>query len=248
MVRSGNSYLLAASILTSCVSAAYGATGGANGESLSELLKRQTQEFSDAGHEGNKAVMDRYLDPEVVFVNEDGSLNGKKDILEGASAPPPGITMSIKVTEWAMRRHGNVAVATFVDDLTENFHGQALDFKYRSTEVWKLKDRNWRMISSQTLTLPEDPPAVRLAPAVLQDYVGTYEIAPKMIVKITRRDDQIFGTLNDGAAAEFKAEVRDVLFTPGRPGRKIFQRDEQGHITGYRIRTDGRDILVVKVS
>jgi hypothetical protein len=37
--------------------------------------------------------------------------------------------MSIKVTEWRMRRHGNVAVATFVADLTENFHGQALDFE-----------------------------------------------------------------------------------------------------------------------
>ena len=57
-----------------------------------------------------------------------------------------------------------------------------------------------------------------------------------------------FGALNDSHAAEMKAEVRDVLFTPGRPGRLIFQRDEQGRITGYRIRADGRDILVVKVS
>src|SRR3977135_91806 len=83
---------------------------------------------------------------------------------------------------WRMRRHGNVAVASFVDVLTESFHGQALEFKYPSTDAWKLKGRDWRMIASQTVTLPEDPPAIHLEPAVLQDYVGTYEITPQIIV------------------------------------------------------------------
>ena len=237
-----------ASILTLCTSVTCGASAGSNSESLSNLLKRQTQEFSDAGQEGNKAVIDRYLDPDVVIVNEDGSVSTKADAVESTNAPQPGVTLSIKVTEWMMRRHGHVAVAAFVDDLTENYHGQALDFKYRSTEVWKLKDRDWRMISSQTLTVREDPLAIHLAGDVLQDYVGTYKAAPEAIVKITRKEDHIFIAINDGAPTEMKVEVHDVLFTPGRPGRKVFQRDEQGHVTGYRNRTDGRDILVVKVS
>jgi ketosteroid isomerase-like protein len=225
------------------------ATAQASGaETLSQKLKRQTQEFSDAGQEGHAAIMNRYLDPTVVFVNENGSMSSKKDIIEGVSPPQPGVIVSIKVTEWMMRRHGDVAVASFVDDLTQDFHGQVLNFKYRSTEVWKLTGANWRMISSQTLTVPEDPPAVALAPAVLEDYVGTYQITPDIVITITRQDNKIFSALNGGAASEMKIEVRDVLFTPGRPGRKIFQRDELGHVTGYRSRLEGRDILVTKAS
>jgi ketosteroid isomerase-like protein len=220
----------------------------ATGETLSEILKRQTQEFSDAGQTGDKAVLDRYLDPEVVFVNEDGSISGKKGVLDGAHPPPAGVTMSIHVTDWKMRRHGDVAVASFVDDLAENYHGQVLDFKYRSIEVWKHKGTDWRMISSETLTLPEDPRAIQLSPGALHEYVGTYQVAPELMVKISLQSDRLFVALNDGTPSEMKVEVRDVLFTPGRSGRKVFQRDSQGRVTGYFSRLDGRDILVKKVS
>jgi ketosteroid isomerase-like protein len=216
-------------------------------ETLSEKLKRQTQEFSDASHEGNKKIIEKYLDPEVIFINEDGSVSGKKDLVEGAGSPNRGITITIQVTDWRMHRHGDVAVATFVDHLDENFFGQLLDFDYRSTEVWKRENNNWRMISSQTLTVQRDPNAVPMSEQMLEEYVGTYQIAPQLIVKITRQEDRIFAALNDRPALEMKAEARDVLFMPGQPGRKIFERDEHGLVTGYRSRRDGRDIVVKKI-
>jgi hypothetical protein len=51
-----------------------------------------------------------------------------------------------------------------------NTHGQSLDYDYRSTEVWKQQGRQWRMISSQTLTVQRDPPAVPLAAQALEDF------------------------------------------------------------------------------
>jgi hypothetical protein len=192
-------------------------------------------------------VLERYLDPDVVYVNEDGSIVGKAQVVDGASSPPAGIAMSIKVTDWALRRHGNTAVATFVDVLTENFYGQALEYKYRSTEVWQLNRHEWRLIASQTLTLPVDPPAMQLPPEALEEYVGSYRLAPKNVLKITLQGGRLFASIDDGAAVEIKPEVRDVLFTPGRPGRKVFQRDDHGHVLGYHIRLDGRDIAVKKL-
>jgi len=238
-----NRPIVASFLLATCV-VAHAATS----ETLSEKLKRQTQEFSDAGHTGDKAVLDRYLDPEVVFVDEDGSVSGKKDVVDGAHPPPAGVTMSIRVTDWQMRRHGDVAVASFVDDLAENYHGQVLDFKYRSIEVWKREGTDWRMISSETLTLPEDPRAIQLPPELLREYVGTYQVTPELIIKISLQSDRLFAALNDGTPSEMKVEVRDVLFTPGRSGRKVFQRDSEGRVTGYFSRLDGRDILMKKVS
>jgi ketosteroid isomerase-like protein len=223
-----------------------GVLASAQAESLSEKLKRQTQEFSDAGHTGNKAVIERYLDPKVVMVNEDGSVVGKKDIIDGAAPPPAGVTLAIKVTDWALRLHGDTAVATFVDILDENFHGQSLQYQYRSTEVWKRNRQEWQMISSQSLGVPIDPPAIQLAGAALEDYVGRYAVTPTNTLSITRQNEHLFAAIDQGSAVEIKAEFRDVFFTPGRAGRKVFQRDGQGQVIGYHVRLDGRDIAVKK--
>src|ERR1700730_9084051 len=106
-------------LMLACISGVQAQTDG----ELSALLKRQTQEFSDAGQQGNKAVLDGYLEASVVFTEEDGSVVTKKDILDGAAPPPKGVQEKIVVTEWTMRRFGTVAVTTFVDDQTEDFHG-----------------------------------------------------------------------------------------------------------------------------
>lgn len=222
--------------------------GAANAETLSERLKRQTQEFSDAGHEGNKAVLERYLDAHVIFVNETGELASKQDIIDSAAPPPAGISMSLKVTEWQMQRQGDVAVATFVDTLSENYHGQELKVDYRSIEVWQRRGSDWKMISSETLTVPHDPKAVQLPLQDLNEYVGTYKVAADVTVTITVKDGELYSAANGGTPSALKAELRDVFFTPGRAGRKIFVRDAQGHVSAYLSRLEGRDIQVGKIS
>jgi hypothetical protein len=218
-------------------------------DELSALLKRQTQEFSDAGQQGNKAVLDGYLDASVVFTEEDGSVVTKKDILDGAAPPPKGVQEKIVVTEWTMRRFGTIAVTTFVDDQTEDFHGQTLHFKYRSTEAWRLNHGHWRMIVSQTLALQQDPPAVQLESALLDQYIGTYRVGADIVYTISRQGDHLTGAVNGGSPVVLAAELRDVLFTPGHPRiRKIFQRDESGRVTGYVSRREGRDVMFTKSS
>jgi hypothetical protein len=78
---------------------------------------------------------------------------------------------------------GNVATATFIDELKQSLFGRNLDFKFRSTETWLKKLEGWRLISSQTLALLDDPETVRLTPPELKDYVGHYRVAggPKRI-------------------------------------------------------------------
>ncbi|MEI9931079.1 MAG: hypothetical protein WDM89_11170 [Rhizomicrobium sp.] len=46
---------------------------------------------------------------------------------------------------------------------------------------------------------------------------------------------------------EIKAEIADVLFTPGAPRtRKIFQRDAKGNVTGFLSRREERDLVFTK--
>ena len=212
------------------------------------LIKRQSQEFSDASARGDGAVLDRYLDDRVVFMGEDGSLGSKKDIVASAGPSPPGISRTLAQTDWVFELHGPVAVTSFTDVLTEDFHGQPFGEKFRSTEVWLNEQGQWRMISSQTLALQEDPPAVTLPGKLLDEYVGSYRAGPDLSYRIARSGDELTGGLAGAQPVVIKAELHDVLFTPGQPRlRKIFQRDAGGKITGFLSRREGHDLLFQRV-
>ena len=227
---------------------ALGTSQGARAESLSDLLKRKTQAFSDAGVTGDKAEFAADLDPDVAFTNEDGSTPTKAEMVEGAGPPPPGVERALKVTDWKLRRHGDVAVATFVDVLTQKAYGQTLHYRFRSTEVWRKSHGNWRMIASQTLALSDDPPVAQLPPATLDEYVGDYRVGPGAVVRIARDGNGLSASLNGAPGTGLKPEARDVFFLPGQPRvRRIFQRGADGRVTGYVSRRDGQDMTASRL-
>lgn len=223
---------------------AAGATAPAT-ESIEALIKRQSQEFSDASAAGDAAVLSRYLDDRVVFMNESGSVATKKDIVDGAQPSPKGFSNTLTQTDWQLELHGPVAVTSFTDVSTVQFHGQTLHAKYRSTEVWLEEDKDWRMISSQTIALQDDPPEVKLPVAVLDEYVGTYRAGADFSFTISRKGDELTGVSGDGPPFAMKAEIKDVLFTPGQPRtRRIIQRDANGKVTGFVSRREGHDLVL----
>ncbi len=222
-------------------------SGARTSDDVAALIKRQSQEFSDASASGDSAAFDRLLDDSVIFMNETGAIATKKEILAGAKPPQAGFKQKLVQTEYAMQLHGNVAVTSFTDNSTAEFNGQTSHGTYKSTEVWMKEKSGWRMISSQTLTVPSDPPAAILASTVLDGYVGTYKASDSFVFTIARDGEHLTGSVNGGAPYPIAAELTDVLFTPGQPSmRRIFERDASGRITGFIVRRDGRDGLHLK--
>jgi ketosteroid isomerase-like protein len=216
---------------------------------LSALLKKQTQEFSQAGQRGDAATLARYLDPDVVFTNETGQIATKKDLVEGTSPTPAGAPkLRIEVTNWALRRQGDVATATFIDELTQNFQDQQLVLRFQSTETWAKRPDGWKMIASHTMNVVRAPTALAVPSTDLDAYVGTYQVDPSYVVQISRSAEGLLASANGGAAVPLNVEIKDVLFTPAAPNvRKIFQRDGAGRIVGYINRRDGTDLIFRKV-
>ena len=217
---------------------------------LSMLLQQQTQAFSEAGQKGDAATMDRMLDPTLVFTNEAGVISTKKDLVEGASPPPAGtVVPGITVTQWSLhRQREDLATATFVDVVTHVFGAQTLTLKFQSTETWIRRPDGWKMVASQTMNVQAPPAPVALPAAVLNDYVGLYELSPAYHVAISRAKDGLVASTNGGTELPLQAELKDVLFTPAAPNvRRIFQRDAAGHIQGYISRRDGVDVVLKKI-
>ena len=217
-------------------------------EDTAALIQRQSQEFSDASASGDTAALSRLLDDQVTFINEGGESATKKDIVGSAGPLPKGIENHLVQTDFHVQLYGTVAVTSFTDVQTELAHGQMFRAKYRSIEVWLKEGADWRMISSQTIALADDPPSVVLSDKELGDYVGTYSGGPDFMFKIARNGSGLTGTLGSNPTVAMKAEVRDVLFTPGQPRlRRIFQRDAQGKITGFVSRREGHDLVFKRV-
>lgn len=213
-------------------------------EDVSAILLRKTQIFSDAGQRGDGGTMAGLLDDHVVFFNEGGDQATKQDM--AANRPTggqAGVTTRMTVTDWHCEVHGDVAVASFIDDQQQDWHGQPFHARYRSVETWLREKGEWRMIASETIALNDDPPTMSVPPATLDDYVGTYEAAPGVRFTFTRKADDIYASTAGGPPTIQKAAAPDLFFTPGRSRlTKLFQRDASGHIVGFALRREGHDI------
>jgi ketosteroid isomerase-like protein len=212
-------------------------------EDVSALLQRQTQEMVDAIASGGSQVWERYLDDKVVYTAEDGTVSTKAELVEGIKPLPPGVSGTIKVIDFKVAQHGDVAVASYLNDEHETYHGHELHCQYRTTDTWRKTPAGWRLIAGQVLAVRTDPPAVPLTQAQMEEYVGTYQLSPDVAYEIRRSADGLEGQQTGRKWEPMKAEAPDVLFIPGKPRyRWIFRRGAGGRITGLIERREAWDL------
>jgi hypothetical protein len=230
--------------LTAAIMAGLAAGPAQLDDDISARLKSQSQALVDALATGDRRPWSLYLDERVVYTDEDGGRYGKAEMLAQVTPLPHGVSGHIELAEWHVSVMGAVAVETHVDDEHEDFHGQRLHALYRVTDTWLKEPGGWKLIASQTLALQQDPPAAAIPDPVVRSYVGRYAAAPDYVVEISRDATGLVARTNGGKPQALKAELEDVLFTPGEPRtRKIFQRDAAGRVTGFVSRREERDVV-----
>ena len=210
-------------------------------------MKAKTQAMMDALVPGDKKPWLAALDRHFTMIDETGAISNYKQSIDQVRPLPKGLSGNIAVTEWTCMLFGGGAVSTHLVDEHENFHGQKLHALYRSTGTWLKENGNWKLVAMQTIALRQDPPSVELPGALTDSYVGRYRAGPDYIYTITKKDGRLYGATNDAKPVEIKAEIADVLFTPGQPRtRKIFQRDAAGRVTGFFSRREERDVVFAR--
>jgi hypothetical protein len=220
-------------------------------QGVPELLRRQTQELFDAISSGNREPWEKYLDADVRYGDESGAVAGKKEMVEGVRPLPAGVSGTIRVTDFDAALHGDVAVATYVTDEGETFHGAQLHCRYRSIDTWKKTPDGWRLVAAQVLALREDPPAVPLAAAARAEYVGRYALPDGLAYEIraNAKGDGLDGVQDGRKPEALLAEAPDVLFVPGKPRyRYLMRRDAAGHVDALIQRREAWDLLWTRVN
>ena len=214
------------------------------GESVREIIGRQSQELLDAIAPGKTAVWEKYVDPEARYVDEGGEVRNGKQMIGELHPLPEGVGGTIQAKDFDVALHGDVAIATYVIDEHENYHGQELHCQYRTTETWLRKKEGWRLIAAQVLALRTDPPAVELPAARLEEYCGKYALTPAIAYEVRRKGSGLEGQQTGRKAEELRAEAPDVLFVPGRPRyRYVLSRDREGKVVALVQRREAWDLL-----
>ena len=206
-------------------------------DETSQLLRRQTQSFREAGQRRDVLAMRRYLDDQLMFIDEDGNVSSQLNFRAGAPATPPepGSSM-LTLSDWVMHHSGDVAVASYTEHQTVRYGDHILSYQFLSVDSWVKRLSGWKLIGSQTIPLNEDPPPQKLQQ--LRDYAGDYGAGQWLRVTISLDGNALTLTTHGGIAAVLVPVARDEFIVRGTaPGYVrapiIFQRDAQGRVSGY---------------
>jgi len=89
--------------------------------------------------------------------------------------------------------------------------------------------------------------SVVLVRAVLRDYVGSYQLDPKLICKVTLDDDQVMTQLTGQPAVPIYAKAKD-RFAPATIDARIdFERDGEGKVVALVLHHGGADTRAPRV-
>lgn len=93
----------------------------------------------------------------------------------------------------------------------------------------------------------EHKKAIRIDPAVLEQFAGQYEIAPGDYFLVEKKEGRLFFT-DRGNSAELLPEAANKFFIRYPADLTVvFESDEQGHITGLIFAMNGREMKARKV-
>lgn len=223
-----------------------------HGWSDSELqanIRAKDQAMMDAFATGERAVFDAAFAPEAVYLDENGNLMDRSAFLAQLQPLPAHTSGHIDLANYRFHRFGDVAIVTYMEVETENYHGQILHTNSLTSETWRETPSGWKIAITQTMVIPKDPPEVTLSSNDLAAYSGTYEGGMDLVNKITIQDGKLFSERRGRPGAPLRAELKDVFFIAGQPRtRKIFQRDATGSIVGYVDRREGEDVVWRRVA
>jgi hypothetical protein len=211
-----------------------------------ELLHR-TQVLYDAVASGDRAPWTQYLADDVIIHDEKGGAYNKATFLPTVEPLPAGYTGIIKVVHPETIFAPGVAIFSYDLDESETVFTAQLHARYHVTDTWLYRNHLWQIAASQALRYYEDPAIGAVNAHLLNDYVGTYELAPGNQMMITRNGDKLFAQRGSAKPVELLPESPDMFFRAGIEGRRLFHRNAAGKVDLLIDRRNNEDLLWKKI-
>jgi len=100
----------------------------------------------------------------------------------------------------------------------------------------------------EKVELPSERKEIALAPKILEQYVGTYEMAPKINMMITLHDGQLISQLSGQGKVPLFATSETKFFSKVVDAEIEFGKDDKGAVAYLVLRQGGRDMKAPRTS
>ena len=161
--------------------------------SLVSLLRAKDQALLDAVAAGDRATWERSLTPDAFYVDENGKVMTRAQLLADLRPLPVGVSGKISIVDYQVRLVGDTALVVHRDQERENYHGQELAATYLTTASWVRRRGQWRLAMVHVFVVNKDPPAIAIQESKLEEYVGRYSAAPDLYWIIRREGSHLVG-------------------------------------------------------
>lgn len=181
-----------------------------------------------------------------IFVEPTGRLRTREWHIPTKAAT--NVKTTTELTEINVHQYGDTAVLTYVETMKAEIGENVSRSVVRFTEAYNRGARGWQMILSSETPIPQRQ-EIKLDPALYEDFVGDYQVAPNVIGTVTREDDRLMlkgtGWKN---AYELLPLSKDTFFVREFENTEItFVRDERGKVTHQLSRTNGQETVAKKL-
>jgi len=173
-----------------------------------------------------------FLD-DAILVPDNGLIYDKKTLMERVRT----FTKQFSTEPREVQVHGdnNAAVMMYLTTSHEPFAGLETTQELRIVETYIKRDGRWLLTARAEMEIPNaNRVPAKVAPEILDAYVGEYEISPGQIVKITREGNKLMEQGPDDPKPEADLPLSaNCFFQRGQPGVLTFTRSPDGKVDTY---------------
>ena len=212
-------------------------------------LKRLTREVSDSALRGDKAVAERYLADKYIETDGFGKVATRAKVLANYPGVPASMKATMDLEDIQVHVYGDTAVVSTRGVMHLEANGQKITNSYRITDIWMRRNAGWQLIAEHYSNIPAERVPAKVDPKIYDAYVGEYEIAPGVVLTITREGDKLMAQQTGvKTKMELLPENETTFFMKGITGQNIFVRDAKGQVTHIIFRDpDGQEIKAKKI-
>ncbi|HEY5883407.1 MAG TPA: DUF4440 domain-containing protein [Pyrinomonadaceae bacterium] len=209
---------------------------------IEQEIRRLEREWFDSYISGDRAAFDRIVADDVVITYGNGRVGNKSEAMVEIKTAADS-SYSLTSDEIQVRVYGDTAVVTGRVTEKGTFNGRNVNSQSRYTDVWLRRNGRWQVVAAQNTRLPQARPTAAMpsvTPNVSDANVGQYELAPNLIIAISRDGDRLFSEVG-GRRSELASESDNRFSFPSANIKITFVKDANGQVTHMIVNDNGRE-------
>ena len=211
---------------------------------VEQELKRLENEWLNSYLRGDKQTFDRIVADDFTRTDESGKVATKAEEKALVQASPASLNASLTNEDMQVRVYGNAAIVT--GRIVSKVQG-SLNFQSRFTDTFLKRDGRWQVVARHYSRIPTERTTVNLDSKIYDAYVGQYEIAPNVVLDITKEGEKLMSQTTGQPKMELLPESEIEFFIKGFTAQFVFVRDETGRVTKLIINQEGQRVTARKL-